>query len=101
MFRFTKQVFIVLLSFTVSLDSIANTPGDIKLISLNNQQFVTQPTLNNLRHNEYIEGLCYYPFASNLDRCIGTCNTLNDLSNQVCVSNKTKDLNLSVFNIMT
>ena len=52
MFRFTKQVFIVLLSFTVSLDSIANTPGDIKLISLNNKQFVTQPTLNNLRHNE-------------------------------------------------
>ena len=27
-----------------------------------------------------------------LDRCVGSCNTLNDLSNKVCVPN----LNLSV-----
>ena len=36
-----------------------------------------------------------------LDRCVGTCNTLNDLSNKVCVPNKTKDLNLSVFSMIT
>ena len=30
-----------------------------------------------------------------------SCNTLNDLSNKVCVSNKTEDLNLSVFNMLT
>ena len=41
----------------------------------------------------------YYPFAVKLDRCVGSCNTLNDLSNKVCVSNKTKDLYLSVFNM--
>ena len=28
-------------------------------------------------------------------------NTLNDLSNRVCVPNKTEDLDLSVFNIIT
>ena len=28
------------------------------------------------------------------------CDTLNGLSNKVCVPNETKDLNLSVFNIM-
>ena len=37
----------------------------------------------------------------NLDRCVGSCNTFNDLSNKVCVPNKTKDLNLSVFNMIT
>ena len=31
-----------------------------------------------------------------LDRCVGSCNTLNDLSNRVCVLKKTEDLNLSV-----
>ena len=31
----------------------------------------------------------------------GSCNTLNDWSNKVCVSNKTKDLNLRVFHIIT
>ena len=41
------------------------------------------------------------PFAVKLDRCVGSCNTLNDLSNKVCIPNKTEDLNLNVFNIIT
>ena len=49
-----------------------------------------QPTLINLHPNEYIQGLRYYPCAVNLDRCIGSCNTLNDLSDKVYVSNKTE-----------
>ena len=60
-----------------------------------------QPTFNNLHPNEYIERLCYYLFAVNLDRCMGNCNTLNDLSYKVCVLNKTEDLNLGVFNMIT
>ena len=36
-----------------------------------------------------------------LDRFVGSCNTLNDLSNKVCVLSKTKDLNLSVFIMIT
>ena len=35
-----------------------------------------------------------------LGRCVGSFNTLNDLSNKVCVPNKTEDLNLSVFNMI-
>ena len=37
----------------------------------------------------------------NLNRCVRSCNTLNELSNKVCVPNKTEDLNLSVFNMIT
>ena len=37
----------------------------------------------------------------NLDRCVGSCNTPNDLSNKVCVPNKTEDLNLSMFSMIT
>ena len=36
-----------------------------------------------------------------LNRCVGSCNTLNDLSNKVCFPNKTEDLDLSVFNMIT
>ena len=43
----------------------------------------------------------YYPFAVKSDRCVGSCNTLSDLSNKVCILNKTEDLNLSVFNMIT
>ena len=44
--------------------------------------------------------LHYYPFVVKVYRCVRYCNTLNDLSNKVCVSNKTEDLNLSVFNMI-
>ena len=39
-----------------------------------------------------------FPISVKVDRCVGSCNTLNALSSKVCVSNKTEDLNLSVFN---
>ena len=62
---------------------------------------MTQSSLINLHPNEYSQEFHYYPFAVNLDRCVGSCNTLNDLSNKVCVPNKTEDLNLSEFNMIT
>ena len=36
-----------------------------------------------------------------LDKCVGSCNTLNDLPNKVCLPNKTDDLNLNMFNMIT
>ena len=63
---------------------------------------MTQPTLTNLHPNEYSRWeFLYYPFAIKLDRCVGSCNTVNDLSNKIYVQNKTEDLNLRVFNIIT
>ena len=62
---------------------------------------MTQPTLINLHPNGYYQEFHYYPFAAKSDRCVGSYNTLNDLSNKVCVPNKTEDLNLSVFNMIT
>ena len=60
-----------------------------------------QPTLINLHPYEYSQEFHYFPFVVKLDRCVGSCNTLNDLSNKVCVPSKTEDLNLSVFNMIT
>ena len=51
--------------------------------------------------NEYSQEFRYHPFTVELDRCVGSSNTLNDLSNNVCIPNKTEDLNLSVFNMIT
>ena len=60
-----------------------------------------QPTLINLYLNQYSQELHYYPSAVKLDRCVGSCNTLNDLSNKECVPNKTKDLYISIFNMIS
>ena len=70
-------------------------------MSLTNQKCMTPPTLMNLHPNEYSQESHYYPFVVKLDRCVGSFNTLNDLFNNVCVPNKTEDLNLSVFNMIT
>ena len=60
-----------------------------------------RPTLINLHPNEYSQESHYYPFVVKLERCIGSYNTLHDLSNKVCVPNKTEDLNLGVLNVIT
>ena len=69
-------------------------------MSLSNQKCMTQPTLINLHPNEYSQEFHYYSFTVKLDRCVGSCNTLNDLSNNVRVPNKIDDLNLSMFDMI-
>ena len=95
MFRLIRKIFIGLLTSTVSASN------QTKCISLSNQKCMTQPTRINLHPNGYSQKCHCYPFAVKFDRYVGSCNTLNDLSNKVCVSNKTEDLNLSVFNMIT
>ena len=60
-----------------------------------------QPTLNNLHHKYYTQGLCCYLFVVNLDRSVAYFNTLNDQNDRVCIQNKAKDWNLSIFNLIT
>ena len=81
--------------------SIVNASNHTKCISLKNQQYMIQTTLINLHANESGQGLYYYQFAVNLDRCLGSSNTLNDLSNRLHVLDKTEGLNLNDFNMIT
>ena len=92
-----KKMFIVLLA------SIVNASTHTKCMSLSSQKFEIQPALINFYPNEYNQGFHYCPITINLNRCLGSCNTLHDLSNNICIPHKTEDLNLSkcVFNIIT
>ena len=83
------------------LTSIVNAPNHTKCMLLRNQKCMIQSTLINLHPNEYSQEFHYYPFAAKLDRCVGSCNTLKDLSNKACDLNNTEDLNLSVLNMIT
>ena len=96
MFRLTKKVFIGLLTRIV-----VNASNHTKCVSLSNQTCEIQPTLNNLYLDEYSQELHYYPFTVKLDRRVGSCNDLNDLSNKVCVPNKTEDLDQIVLYMIT
>ena len=59
------------------------------------------PTLINLHPNEYSHEFQYYPFLVELDKCVWSSNTITDLSSKVCIPNKTEDLNLRVFDMIT
>ena len=89
MFGLVKTTFIRLIA------GLFNASNHTKRVQ-NDQKCEIQPTLINLHPSDYSKELCYYPFMVKLDRCVGNCNTLNDLSNKVFVPNKTEELNLSV-----
>ena len=86
--------------FIVLLASMVNASNHTRCVSFSNQKCKIQPTLINLHSNQYIQEFHYYPFAVKLDRCVGICNIRNDLSNNVCVPNKTGSLNLRVLNMI-
>ena len=77
MFGFFEKMFNGLLT------RVVNGSNHTKCVSLKNQQCITRPTLINLHPNEVIQWLHYYPFTVNLDRCIRSCNTLDDTSNRI------------------
>ena len=68
---------------------IVNASNHTKCVSLSNQKCKIQATLINLHPYKYCQELHYYPFAVELKKCVGSYYTLNDLSNKVCVPNKT------------
>ena len=91
MFGIIKKMFIVL------LNNIVRRSNHTKCISLSNQKCMTQPTLISLDTNDNSQEFHYYPFTVKLDRCVGNFNTIDDLTNKLCVPNKTEVLNLSAF----
>ena len=90
MLEFIAHAITVLLSFCGLVS--------MKGISLNNQPGKTRLLLTDLNPNKHDQGLHHYPFMVSLDRCNGS---LDDLSSRLCVTNKTEDKNLNVFNIIT
>ena len=95
MFGIIKKMFFVLLS------SLVIASNYTKRVLLSIQKCETQLTLINLHPNEYSQEFHYYPFLVKLDRCSGSCYTLNELSKKICIPHKTGDLNLNVFNMIS
>ena len=94
MFRLIKKIFAVLLT------GLVNETNHTKCVFLTNKTCDIQPTCINLHLNKNGQEFHYYPFSVKLDRYAESCNTINDLSNKVCVLNETEDLNLKVFNMI-
>ena len=86
-------MFIGLLStFGESLAS--NYKGSTKCVSLNNWQCHTRPTLAGINSNE----ANFYIFTVNVNRCSGSCNSIDDPHFRAFFQNRVKDMNENIFN---
>ena len=101
MFGFIKQMFFRLLrvctmkGFGESL--VSNSKGPIKYVSLDNQSYQARPKLVHINSNQTF----FYPFAANVNKCGRNCNNIDDPYGPVCVTNKVKNINLKVFNLLS
>ena len=80
MFGLIKKIFIGLLSSLV-----VNASSHTECVSLSNQKCNIESTFINLHLNEYSQELHYHPFTVKLDKCVGSYNTFNDLSNSTAL----------------
>ena len=86
LFGLFKKIFIGLST------GLVNGSNHTKWVLQSNQKCEIQPTLINLHPNKYVQEFHCYPFSVKLDRCTGSCNTINDLSDKACVPNKTEKI---------
>ena len=84
MYWLINKIFIGLLS------GIVSASNHKKCVFLSNQKCMIEPTFIKLHPSEYSQEFHYDPVTVQLDKCV-----------KVGVPNKTEDLNLSKFNIIT
>ena len=98
---FIKKMFIGLLSvwtmWSFGESLVSNSKVPIKYVSLNNYLCQATVTLVNVSSSETL----VYLVTVSVDNCSGSCNTINDSYAWVCVSNKVKNMNVEVYNLMS
>ena len=63
-----------------------------KMHIINNEPCLARSTLVDLSPDKLSQTVRHYPFMINLNKFNGSCNTLDDRPNKICVLNKTEDV---------
>ena len=82
-------MFVVTISFS-SYDAL-------KFISMNNQECRIRPQIININSNEST----FYPYSTEVNKCSGSCNNINDPYWKLCVPDVVKNMNIKAFNLMS
>ena len=64
---------------------------------MNNQEFKVKPEVMNISINEP----SFYPYSIHVNKCSGSCNSINDPHAKLCVPDVIKDMNIKVFNLIS
>ena len=82
-----------LIGFTISLFSIIKT-RILECLSATNQKFMSRPKI--LDVNEGIGEALFYPYNVLVNKCSGSCNTLDNPMSKICVPKVIKNGNIKV-----
>ena len=83
MLRFIKKVFVVAMTFfNFNLSNV----NSLEFVSMNNQECKIRPEIINLNTNEPL----FYPYSIKINKCKGSCNTINYPYAKICVPSNIK-----------
>ena len=92
MFRFIKKCFFTAIAFF----SLSNV-NSLEYVSMNNQEWKIRTEIINLNTNDHL----FYLYSIKINRCKGSCNTINDPYAKICVPDQIKNTNVKIFNLMS
>ena len=87
-----------LIGLTISLFSIIKTKA-LECVSIVNQKCMPRPKI--LDVNEGVGETLFYPYNVQVNKCSGSCNTLDNPMAKLCVPNVIKGVNMQVYNFLT
>ena len=70
----------------------------LKCVSVVNQKCMPRPKI--LDVNEGIGEALFYPYDVLVNKCSGSCNTLDNPMSRICVPNIIKNVNIKVYNFL-
>ena len=94
MFGIIKKAFISALAFFNHNILLTNS---LKCYSLDNQECKIRPEIIRFNNKEPI----FYPYKIKVNRCVGSCNTIDDPYGKTCYANDIENIGLKVFNLLT
>ena len=93
MLKFIKNCFFTaIISFSYNVLNV----NSLECVSMNNQECKIRSKIINVNTNEPM----FYPYSITINKCKGSCNTINDPYAKLCIPDTTKNINVEVFNIM-
>ena len=86
-----------LINLAISLFSILKV-NTLECLSIINREYMPRPEI--LQVNEGVGEALFYPYNVLVNKCSGSCNTLDDPMAKICIPNIIKRVNMKVYNFL-
>ena len=87
----------LLINLAISLFSVLKV-NSLECLSLINRKCMPRPKILNV--NEGIGKALFYPYNVLVNKCSGSCDTLDNPMSKICVPKLIKNINMKVYNFL-